>query len=780
MKRYIFLILTVLLILSFCGCDSMLAEEAAPPTEAVTEPVVTEPPVVPDDYKFTAGTTLCGVDVSGMTVSQAGDAIQAALQSYVLETTINGKSLHFTGNDLGLGYSAEEITAYAQAQFEGNTDAALPQIQYDVSLLTRRLDNALNVPAVSTSLLFNTETGLYELTPSANGSYVKLDTVISTMDSAICNLKPMLSMTLTDYVESPAIHEAESKATDALKKANACLLTPLTYSFQQSDDAVEEVTITPEQILSLVRFDENLEPQVDEAVLSELVDQINDEHGLSDIYGTFRSSLDYLVDLPVKYEAQSLDVEAFTNDIRACLTEGFSGNRPAPRLATLEMPDVPYNGTYVEVNLSAQHLWYYKDGECLVETDVVTGCANRNMTTPNGVYSVVTRRNGAILKGADYETWVRYWMPFYKGYGLHDAYWRDEFGGNEYLYNGSHGCVNIPSDLAGEIFNNISVGTAVIVYGGATLDNPIMQEIWGSESYDVTVHADPFQLDSTTAFGFGELIYTSDNSSVATVDQDGLVTIKGTGTANIIVVFHESKFYTSATKEITINVTDPCGDDHSFGSWRQTIAPTCSEGQQTRFCDNCDMKEHRAIPLVRDHSYGPWTVSVKPGCEEGEEIRTCIVCGNNKARVLAPVHDYGKWKVTVPATCLEAGEEHQVCDDCGHEVTRTIPATGHDFGNWKVVTKATCTAEGLERQICDDCDHEVTRTIPATGHDFDDWDVVTKPTCTKVGLEHQVCDDCGHEVTRTIPATGHDYSSGDEECDNGCGTPNPNASTKNP
>ena len=71
---------------------------------------------------------------------------------------------------------------------------------------------------------------------------------------------------------------------------------------------------------------------------------------------------------------------------------------------------------------------------------------------------------GRTLRGENYATFVNYWMAFYNHYGLHDATWRREFGGDIYLTDGSHGCVNLPKDKAGELFELVEVGTPVIVY----------------------------------------------------------------------------------------------------------------------------------------------------------------------------------------------------------------------------------------------------------------------------------------------------------------------------
>ena len=125
-------------------------------------------------------------------------------------------------------------------------------------------------------------------------------------------------------------------------------------------------------------------------------------------------------------------------------------------------------GNYVEVNLSLQHLWFYKDGNLIVDTDVVTGCVSKNSETKTGVFPLAYKESPSILRGQDaangYETKVNYWMPFYDGQGLHDASWRYSFGGNIYVYNGSHGCVNMPPAAAQALYYEIEDGMAIVIY----------------------------------------------------------------------------------------------------------------------------------------------------------------------------------------------------------------------------------------------------------------------------------------------------------------------------
>ena len=69
-----------------------------------------------------------------------------------------------------------------------------------------------------------------------------------------------------------------------------------------------------------------------------------------------------------------------------------------------------------------------------------------------------------MLRGEDYATPVSYWMAVYGNIGIHDATWRRKFGGSIYKTGGSHGCINTPYANAKMIYENVSIGTPVIVY----------------------------------------------------------------------------------------------------------------------------------------------------------------------------------------------------------------------------------------------------------------------------------------------------------------------------
>lgn len=127
-------------------------------------------------------------------------------------------------------------------------------------------------------------------------------------------------------------------------------------------------------------------------------------------------------------------------------------------------PNRDYGDSYVEIDLTRQRLWMYVDGEMKIASDIVSGLMNTDRQTPEGAYALYYKQSPAVLKGADYETPVTYWMPFNRGIGLHDATWQYSFGGDACYYRGSHGCINLPYEAAAEIYALIEKGFPVLCY----------------------------------------------------------------------------------------------------------------------------------------------------------------------------------------------------------------------------------------------------------------------------------------------------------------------------
>jgi len=119
--------------------------------------------------------------------------------------------------------------------------------------------------------------------------------------------------------------------------------------------------------------------------------------------------------------------------------------------------------TYVKISIANQIIEVYKNNELVITSSIVTGTENYS-DSDKGTFMIYSKSKNVYLKGVGYLSFVNYWMPYNRGEGLHDATWRQEFGGDIYKTNGSHGCINMPLEVAEKVYNTVNVGTVVEVY----------------------------------------------------------------------------------------------------------------------------------------------------------------------------------------------------------------------------------------------------------------------------------------------------------------------------
>ena len=129
--------------------------------------------------------------------------------------------------------------------------------------------------------------------------------------------------------------------------------------------------------------------------------------------------------------------------------------------------------TYVEMDLSQQHLWVYENGQLWGETDIVSGTMTEARHTPECISTIYYKETDRQLRGPQnedgtyrWDTHVDYWMPFQDSgmIGMHDAWWQSSFGGTNYIYGGSQGCINLPPTFAAQLYEWITADVPIICY----------------------------------------------------------------------------------------------------------------------------------------------------------------------------------------------------------------------------------------------------------------------------------------------------------------------------
>ena len=166
--------------------------------------------------------------------------------------------------------------------------------------------------------------------------------------------------------------------------------------------------------------------------------------------------------LPCDYQ---LDAAAAVKALMAQLLFLRSGEIGAPLICSRAGKPFSLGDTYVEVDFDNQQLTYFKNGRMVLNSNVVTGKLDGHQT-PTGLYYSHNKQRNCVLVGSDFRVFVKYWISIiHDVIGFHDASWRSVFGGEYYVDDGSHGCINTPDGAMEYLFNNLDDGTPVLMYG---------------------------------------------------------------------------------------------------------------------------------------------------------------------------------------------------------------------------------------------------------------------------------------------------------------------------
>ena len=314
----------------------------------------------------------------------------------------------------------------------------------------------------------------FEKSKSANFKYVSgnFEEVNPVLGSEIdtLKLKPLLVNLKTNdnlkinllnselYIK-PKYEHSDDRTKEAKLELEKCLKTNIKLKSPRGD-----YELNHEQYGSWLSLDDSMKVKVDLMAIQRYVENLAHkvEIPLSEVLANYPVG-----DTNYKGEEPKLERLKLSNEINELYKLVTSGKTVEKDLVFtyINLPQGIKAGLkdFVEVSIEFQKCWLFKEGSLLLETDIVSGNQSLGRSTPKGTYKIKAKAKNVVLRGQDYASPVSYWMPFYKGYGLHDANWRRKFGSTIYLKNGSHGCVNMPPKFAPLVFANVSVGTPVII-----------------------------------------------------------------------------------------------------------------------------------------------------------------------------------------------------------------------------------------------------------------------------------------------------------------------------
>lgn len=294
------------------------------------------------------------------------------------------------------------------------------------------------------------------------GNIVDKDKLYTAVKQCLKDGQMQLNLSDGSCYQLPNITSDNPNLQVSLDKIKLLENVVITYDFKDRTEVLDK-----EKIKNWITIDESGQTTLNEESVALYVSQLAYKY---DTYLTdreFTTTAGNTITVGGGIYGWKIDKEKETEALSSLILSGTSETRePIYYIKGYERGTDDIGNTYVEIDLTKQHLWYYKKGELFLETDVVTGYPYNGHSTPTGVFCIWSREKDRYLTGETYNTHVDYWMPInWDGVGLHDAWWQTSFGGEIYKTPmGSHGCINLPTDIAASIYQNSEVGTPVIIY----------------------------------------------------------------------------------------------------------------------------------------------------------------------------------------------------------------------------------------------------------------------------------------------------------------------------
>ena len=426
---------------------------------------------------FLFRTTINGLDSSGQSISQVEDEISDEIDSYVLTLEErDGKSETINGKDISIAPqfdgSLEELLKEQNAfgwivsVFREQEYSIETMVSYDEEKLADALaklecmDEENQVSPVNAQISDYSETEGYTIVPAEYGSTVNTEVFSEKVKNAVANLDEKLSMEETGCYIDPEITESTQSIVDAADKLNRYVNARITYDFGNKTEVVDASVIK-----DWLSVSDNMEVMIDADKAASYIKELASSYNTAGREKTLKMTNGGTVTVPGGSYGWKIDQSAEKEKLLADIESGEIVERePEYSQRANSHGENDYGNTYVEINLTTQHLYFYKEGALVVSTDFVSGKVAEGNDTPTGAYFINSKETERTLKGPDYESFVNYWMPFNGDVGMHDATWRSSFGGQIYLRSGSHGCINLPLSAAKTIFANIEVGDPVLVF----------------------------------------------------------------------------------------------------------------------------------------------------------------------------------------------------------------------------------------------------------------------------------------------------------------------------
>lgn len=432
--------------------------------------------------KFVMGTSVNGVDCSGKTLAEVEAMLQKQVEEYELTVhEVNDKSEVIKGTDMGIKYGGykqlkeafhkQNAYFWPSALFEETKIKAEIVFEYDQEKLNTLITELEcvkpenQVAPISAAVIY--KDGTFVIQDEVYGTQLDLNKVNEAIHASVSAMEHAVNLEETGCYVQPIFKKDSQEVIAAQTEVNRYISASITYSL---DNIV--VVVDKDEIAQWVSVDANMTPVIDTAKAKAFTDTLGSKYNTANRSGVITTPTGKQANVAVAGYGRQVGSQADCDQLISEIKEGKTVTR-SPIISRQATPEgqFAWGTTYAEVDITEQHMWYIVNGQVAFETDVVTGKKGKN-DTPTGTYTILEKMRNKVLRGRplangkpSYLTPVSYWMRVtWSGIGFHDAGWQPTFGGDRYVNNGSHGCINMPPAKAKEFYGMLSVGCPVVIH----------------------------------------------------------------------------------------------------------------------------------------------------------------------------------------------------------------------------------------------------------------------------------------------------------------------------
>ena len=437
--------------------------------------------------RFFEGTWINGIDCSQKTAYEVEELMKEKLSEYSIEVssrdvaaqTIKGEDIDYkymsTGEILQL-LRKQKPYEWVKGLYEQKSYTVDENVGYNKTLLQEQLKSLNCAQAENQTEPENAyvafQNNAFVIVPETEGSKLNIKEAYKVLNAAVEANESAIDFSNTPEVYvSAAVTKDDPELQAALQACNNYTKASITYTFGDQSTTLDGNTIKDwlqfDEKGQLIWDDNSFQQHVAEYVaqLAATYDTVGTEREFQATSGrtVYVSSSIYGWKIDQAAEAAQLSQE---------IQSGTQTTREPIYAQTANAYGVNDLGnTYIEVDLSEQHMYYYQDGADIFESDFVSGnMSYADRQTHAGIFTLYYKKSPDVLRGGQkgtanyYEQPVQYWMPFDGGIGFHDANWRDDFGGDIYLTSGSHGCINLPPENAAVLYDLIQYDVPIVCF----------------------------------------------------------------------------------------------------------------------------------------------------------------------------------------------------------------------------------------------------------------------------------------------------------------------------